>query len=317
MRRVKGLRVREGDSFSVVAPSSCIERKLLRSGEDKAKACGYYLSHTPRIFQRLRYMAGTESNRVEDLVEAMRNPETRAVWCARGGVGATRLLPALDKARFGRLLQTRRKLLIGYSDITALHAYAWQKAKLSSVHAPLMATPSWLNMKNRAVIDFFQLLAGKAELGPFSHTTRWPTKFLSSARPAEGILMGGNLSVLCALVGTPWQPSFRNGILFLEDVAEAPYRIDRMLNQMRQAGCFKGLRGIALGDLEHDVPKFYLKKTHWREVILDHFGDMKIPILKGVPAGHAPRNEALPLGIRARITRSGKLEILEQVTGRD
>ncbi len=314
MRHIKGQSLTAGNTFSVVAPSSCVERKLLIAGEKKAKQFGYYLSYTPQIFKRLRYMAGPEDVRIDDLVAAARDTETRAIWCARGGVGATRLLPYLDRMRFGSLLQKRRKLLIGYSDITALHSYAWQKAKLSSVHAPLMATPSWLNMKPKAVKDFLALLAGQVELGKKSYTCKWPTKFLSTKQSAEGVLLGGNLSVLCALVGTPWQPSFRNGLLFLEDIAEPPYRLDRMLNQMHQAGCFKGLKGLVLGDLEQDVPKFYLKKTHWREVILDHFAGMKIPILKGIPAGHGPRNEALPLGVQACITSSGKLELLEQVT---
>ncbi len=313
MRRVKSHSVHAGDMFSVVAPSSCLERKLLRQGETKVEGLDYYLTYTPRVFQRQRYMAGADQDRVRDLVEALRNPNSQAIWCARGGVGATRMLPLMDAARVGKLLERSRKLIIGYSDITAIHSYAWQTAGLTALHAPLMATPSWLNMKRPAVKDFFALIAGEAALGRHSYSTKWPTRFLSAKRSAEGIVRGGNLSVLCAMVGTPWQPNFRNSILFIEDVAEAPYRIDKMLTQMTQAGCFRGIRGLIIGDLEHDVPKAYLRKTHWREVIHDHFDGYKIPILQGLPVGHAPRNEALPFGVKMRITRSGKLELLEQV----
>lgn len=313
MQRVKCRPILPGETFSVAAPSSCLDSKLLKLGEAKILDQNYYLSFKPEILHRCRYMAGTDAERARILLATANDVNTAAIWCARGGFGATRILPLLRKNKFAAVMKRRRKLLIGYSDITALHSFVWKSAALPGVHAPLMATPSWLNMKPRAMRDFFALLAGEIALGKESPMTRWPSKFISPPREASGILLGGNLSVLCALVGTPWQPSFAGAILFLEDVGEAPYRIDRMLAQLTQAGCFRGIRGVALGDLSHDVPKLYLRRTHWREVIRDHFDGYKIPIIEGLPVGHAPRNEALPLGARMRINRAGKLELLEQI----
>ena len=174
-----------------------------------------------------------------------------------------------------------------------------------------MATPSWLNLKSRAERELFALIAGTAPLGKKSHTASWPTKHLCTAKATEGILIGGNLSVVCSLLGTPWEPNLDQAILFLEDCNEAPYRLDRMLNQLHCAGLLRRVRAIVAGDLFHEVPQELQRKVSWKQVLKDWGSELKIPVLVGLPVGHGLRNEALPLGVKARITRTGKLELLQ------
>jgi muramoyltetrapeptide carboxypeptidase len=285
----------------------------MAAGEKKLSRFGFGLVYTKQIFAEHRFFAGTDETRLANLMGELEREDTHAIWCARGGYGALRLLADLDQAETRERLRANPKLLIGYSDITALHSYFWTKASIPALHAPLMATPSWLKMKRPAAESMFEWLAGNAPLGKKSHSASWPTRHLAASAEAEGIILGGNLSVLTSLLGTPWQPNFEGALLFLEDCNEAPYRIDRMLAQLNAAGALSGLSGVLLGDLTHDVPKEMQKKVSWKQVVLDRFEPMEIPVLSGLPIGHGAKNEALPLGVRGRITRTGRLEILEQL----
>ena len=313
MQRVKPQPLPSGSFLSVVAPSSQVNAAWLREGEKKLGRFGYSLAYSKQVLASHRFWAGTDKERAQDFLDELDRTDTTGIWCARGGYGATRILEALDQAQVPDRLRANPKLLIGYSDITALHLYFWKAARVPALHAPLMATPSWLNMKKPAAEAMFRLWTGNAELGKKSHTAKWATKHLGPKREAEGILLGGNLAVLCALVGTPWQPDLTDTLLFLEDCNEAPYRIDRMLTQLHASGALRGVRGLLAGDLSQDVPLALQKKVSWKQVLQDRFSPLGIPVVIGLPVGHGKKNEALPLGIQGRITRSGKLEILEQL----
>lgn len=313
MQRVKPRVLRPGSFLSVVAPSSQVNFSWLKEGEAKLARHGYGLAYSKEILKSHRFWAGTDADRAENFLEELDRTDTDGIWCARGGYGAGRILAAFDQAQVPDRLRTNPKLLIGYSDITALHFYFWTFARVPALHAPLMATPSWLNMKRPAAETMFRLWRGEAELGKKSHSARWATRHLGTKREAEGIILGGNLAVLTSLVGTPWQPNLDEALLFLEDCNEAPYRLDRMLNQLHCAGMLRRVRGVLAGDLSHEVPPALQKKVSWKQVFMDRFGEMGIPVLTGLPVGHGKRNEALPLGIQGRITKAGKLEILEQL----
>lgn len=313
MIRIKPKPIVPGSFLSVIAPSSQINRDWLAQGEEKLRKFGLGLTYSKLIYKSHRFWAGTDAERTENFLEELEREDTVGLWCARGGYGAVRILEALDRANVPARLKNNRKLLIGYSDSTALHFYFWKSAQISALHAPLMATPSWLRMKKNDVKNLLQLISGQIELGKTSYTTKWRTKFLSAPGECEGTLLGGNLSVLCTLIGTPWLPKLEDAILFLEDCNEAPYRIDRMLNHLYTAGLLRGIRGVVLGDMQHDVPKELQKKVSWKQVVADRFSDAGVPVLIGAPLGHGLKNEALPFGIHARITREGKLELLEQL----
>ena len=300
-------------SISLVAPSSAVDPVLLKKGEKKILRQGYELHYEKNdILARHRYFAGQAKLRAQALVNSVKDSRTSIVWCARGGYGAAELLPFLDKLRLSFHMRKRRKIFLGYSDVSILHGYFLEKARIACLHAPLLATPHWLLCRGREEKFLFSVLEGKMNLGKNSNSCSWPTRHLLQAREEEGILKGGNLSVLCSLIGTPWQLSFKNSILFLEDCGEAPYRLDRMLLQLFMAGSFQGLRAVVLGDLSYGV-KEKNRILSWKEVFRSRFSPMNIPVITGVPVGHTKRNEALPLGVRVRITRQGKLEFLEQL----
>lgn len=317
MRRISAPAVRPGSLIGIAAPATCIEKKLLLKGCEKLTSWGYGVRFDERILQRQRSFAGSDHVRASVLDHLVDSKSVRAIWCARGGYGVTRILNLLDDHRIAARMKKNPKLLIGYSDITALHLYFYQKIGLKSLHAPVLATKKWLSLPASQEILLEKILAGMMDLGRKSHTARWRTSWIKGhGRPhaVEGILLGGNLCLLANLAGTKWQPNLHGAILFIEDCGEAPYRIDRMLTQMRNSGMLDGVRAVVAGDLTADVVlQKGEKKTAWKDVLEDRLCARGIPVITGAPVGHGARNEPLPLGVKARITKAGRLEILEQV----
>jgi len=319
MHRISAEAIEPGSHIGIAAPSTVIEKDFLIRGSEKLASWGFTVSFDERVLRKHRSFAGNDLDRAEVLKNLVCDSAVRAIWCARGGYGVTRILSLLDKMKIPALMAQDPKLLIGYSDITALHLYFYQSIGLKSLHAPLMATPTWMKISSSRARLLCKILAGKMLLGAKSHSTRWPTKWLSAPKlkgktAMEGIVLGGNLTLIANLAGTKWQPSLRGAILFIEDCGEAPYRIDRMLTQIRNAGMLDGVRAVICGDLTADVSlKYGEKRTAWKEVLQDCLASHGIPVLIGAPVGHGKQNEPLPLGVRTRITRAGKLEFLEQV----
>jgi muramoyltetrapeptide carboxypeptidase len=218
--------------------------------------------------------------RLEELQSAVDDPELDAIMAARGGYGATRLLDALDL----RSLKARPKLLIGFSDITALHA-VWSRAGLGSIHGPMAAAVGRVGDAELArVIEaiegrYVRELTGLRAIAPGR---------------ACGPLAGGNLAVLCALLGTPYMPDLSGAVLLLEDVGERPYRVDRMLTSLRQSGALRDVAGILLGAFTHAEPGSDGMTID--DVLVDRLASLGVPVLAGAPIGHIDRNEPVPLG---------------------
>jgi muramoyltetrapeptide carboxypeptidase len=248
------------------------------------------------------------------LLRLLRDPSVGTIWCARGGYGSTRLLQRLDKGGAPKLMARDPKLLLGYSDVTGLHLYFYHHLKMPSVHCPMPANHSWQRMPPRVDKILQQILKGQLPLGNASHTAKWKLKLLhGTGKRAEGVILGGNLTLLVNMIGTPWQPDLKGALLFIEDIGEAPYRVDRMLAHLENAGMLKGLRGVLLGDFEKDVVyREPAERRYWKEIFLERFGHLNIPVLTGLPVGHGKRNEPLPLGVKAEITANGRLLLLEQ-----
>ncbi|CBN55866.1 MULTISPECIES: S66 peptidase family protein [Kamptonema] len=316
--------LQRGDLLRVIAPSGCLrEFKAFDKGVEIWRSHGYRVELTPGFDSRWGYLAGTDDTRLDQLTDALKDAECRAILCARGGYGSTRLLELLSRGTLergsrgageqgsgGAEEQRSRealpitnyqlpitnyqlpitKWLIGFSDITAL---LWSQAHLGiwGVHGPLLTTlasePDW------SVERLFDLVEGRA-LKPLQG------KGWGGGR-ATGVLLPANLTVATHLLGTPYQPNLTNAILAFEDVTEAPYRIDRMLTQWRMMGAFSGVRGIALGRFSRceatpDILSFTVE-----EVLRDRLADLNIPIVSDLPFGHDGPNAALPVGIPAEL----------------
>ncbi len=248
---------------------------------------GYRCRVYPGCHLNTGYLAGSDAARLADLHAALADPEVAALHALRGGYGCMRLLDGIDTA----LVSAQRKLLIGYSDITALHAL-WCRAGAPCLHAPMPASDLLLPGREADAQALFALLHQGVRAGQV-----WaPALDASGLRvpgTAEGLLAGGNLSLVAALLGTPWAWALDGAILFLEDINEEPYRVDRLLTQLRLAGVLDAAAGFVLGSFtEGGSPDGVLRQM---------LGGLGKPVLGGWPAGHGTPNQALPLGRRVRV----------------
>jgi muramoyltetrapeptide carboxypeptidase len=246
----------------------------------------------PHALAREGYFAGTDALRAQDLRWAIDDPRIDGIWCLRGGYGAARLLPTLSPDA----IRARPKTLLGYSDITALHA-AWQHAGVMSFHAPTarsVLTPFTRTSLVQTVV------AGGDGCGAA------PDSQVLRAGRATGRLAGGNLSLIASLCGTPWAVDFRDAIIVLEDINEATYRIDRMLTQLRLAGAFDESVAIAFGHCTDCVENTDDGEKTLDAVVREYAITLGIPALLGIPLGHIADQWTIPLGALATLDTDSK-----------
>lgn len=311
---------------AVVACSSQVPQAELDAGIAQLKALGFGVTLYPQARTRHFTYAGTDEERAAALFDAAMNPRFQIVWCARGGYGATRILPLLDRFQQERGIPPR-KLLIGYSDVTALHAFVGPRWGWATLHGLMPAS-------NDFVPDAAEVLStielAKGGRPPLEwEKTRLTFLTSSAAESIEARLAGGNLTLLAAMCGTPYFPQLRGTILFLEDVGEAWYRLDRMMTQLLQAGALDGVRAMVLGnfkDCRDDVTPPTRRpgepeKPMLREPIPEDqamaeiFGSigrrMGIPVARGLPIGHGPDHWPLPLNATYRFHPDGRLQLIQ------
>ncbi len=307
--------LRTGDKVAIVSPAGPLRSpETLDRGLARLRAWGLEPMVLPHAQDAARYLAGSDAARAADLQAALADAELRAVFATRGGYGCTRLLDRLDFAPLAR----DPKPIVGYSDLTALLAAAWRKVGLVGFHGPMVATVDSMAME--AACERLQRdLLFRAETPPLpadgdqvAHAIR--------AGVAEGRLLGGNLALVTALIGTPWEIDFSGAVVFLEDTGEEPYRLDRMLTQLLATGAFARAAGVALGDFHVDDTPLGSESAEVVEVLHERLGGLRIPVGRGFPFGHRPRSWTLPFGAMARLrcpdlARPARLELLEPAVG--
>ncbi len=269
-----------GSRIAVVAPSGPVPRERFLTGAARLRD-RYSLIYSERLFTHTGFLAGDDAERLAELQAALRDPTVDAVWCARGGYGLMRILPALDLSGFGR----SPKLLIGFSDVTALHAWAALR-DLPSVHGPVITHLS--DLPEEDIDAMIALLEGAAP----SHQLAGLTPLVSGW--ATGRVIGGNLEIVTRLLGTPYSFDPKGALLVLEEVGERPYRVDRQLTQLQLAGWWSALVGIVVGDFHQCGDASSSPSV--REVLAERLGSLTIPVALGAPVGHGARNRAFPLG---------------------
>ncbi len=300
--------LKRGDCIGLVSPASRIaDPTRVERAVRYLEGCGYRTIIGPNALNLHGYLAGTDAERAADIHGMFSNPDVKAIFCIRGGYGTPRLLPYLDY----RLIRENPKIFVGYSDITALHLAFWKKAELVSFHGSMAGVDMFEPMDPFTEELFWRLLTTRSRIGAISFPEPHPTPLVGGK--ATGRLLGGNLALVTAILGTVYAPRFDGALLYLEDIGEDPYRVDRMLTQLRGAGILTKAAGTMIGHFTDCVPKDPSAPSFTTdEVIREYLAAAGRPALLGVPFGHEKRNLPIPVGLRARIdTAKGSVEYLE------
>lgn len=295
--------LRPGDTVGIIAPAGPVqERYAVSPALDMLESWGFRVRLDNRIFDSFRYLAGQDADRAEELMHSFEDPSIRAIIALRGGFGCARLIHLLDERR----LRHKCKLFMGFSDLTTLHVYFRRRFGWVTIHGPMAATMSCDSLSPEAEKHLLSLWTDPQYLPTLSFAQ------LESWAPgaAEGRLAGGCLSILNATLGTSYEFKSEGKILFLEDCGEAPYRLDRLITQLRLAGKLDEVAGILLGSFRDCEPEEggYSSK----DVLRDLLSTLGVPVLAGFPGGHGEENWALPLGAKLRLDADRKfIQFLE------
>ncbi|MDG5747770.1 LD-carboxypeptidase [Qipengyuania sp. XHP0207] len=307
----KAPRLRIGDTVGLVAPASAL---TLPWELDRAQHWISGMGLEPKLGRHVReqdgYLAGTDVQRAEDYMAMVADPQVRGIFAIRGGWGGARILPLLEWG----MIRANPKLLIGYSDTTALHLAIAARAGFPTIHGPNAASrwerESWDSLWRLAFAADTPVLAGAAAEQASGRTGR-----TISSGTAQGRLLGGNLTILSTLMGTPYLPDFDRAVLFLEDVNEDVYRVDRMLQQLRLAGVLGKLAGVAFGQCTRCNPEENSEAGFTLDTVLDHhLGSLGIPAFAGANIGHVTNQQAMPHGVRVELDADARtIRLLEPV----
>lgn len=297
---IKPKRLKTGDTVGVIAPASGATPEAFDKAIANLESLGLKWKLSKAARSTKGFLSATDKERLDDLHWAFSDANIAAVWCIRGGYGAARLLPSIDYS----LIKKNPKILVGYSDITALHLAISRQTGFVTFHGPVASSTLSDYTKKHVVNPLFNPTANyKIEISDDNKANAsrlYKTQTITPGK-GRGHLVGGNLSLLAALAGTPHGlPDLKGKILFIEDVGEAPYRIDRMLTQLRQSANLNQAAGLALGIFEDCDAKTEGTQT-LIDVVRERLGDLKVPCVYGLSFGHIRDQFTLPVGIDAEL----------------
>jgi muramoyltetrapeptide carboxypeptidase len=300
---IKPDRLIAGDTIGIIAPASAPpDPKNIDLSVAVLDRLGFKVKLASNARKRWGFLAGSDRDRAADLMRMFSDSKVKAIVCVRGGYGTARLLPRLDY----RVIRRNPKIFVGYSDITSLHCAFLVEADLISFHGPMLNSDFIKkDFPDFTLESFLKTLMKPSPPGSICRGYKKKTVSILRRGKVSAQLIGGNLSLLCASLGTPWQPSFKNKILFFEDLDEVPYRFDRMLTQLLNAGLLQRVAGVAIGvNANCGDPKAKGAKEY-RQTLEDVFKErllpLKVPLITGLPFGHIPLNATLPVGVRATL----------------
>lgn len=310
---IKPKKLKKGDTIGLVAPGFAIAEDVLQTALDLLGKMGFKTHHTPQILGNHGYFSAADAERARDLNEMFADPRIDGILCARGGYGCTRILHLLDYP----MIESNPKALIGFSDITALLQAVHKQTGLVGFHGPVGSTLEdaygrkylkkvLVKGKDSLVLKNAKLTSAEDLENPEYD------RYTISPGTGRGILAGGSLTLVASMIGTPYEIDFTDKLVFLEDVGEAPYRMDRMLTQLIHGSTFSKAAAIVFGvckdcDRGKKVDNFTL-----REVLMDRIAPLNIPSAYGMSFGHVPQNFTLPVGIRAAFDAEAmRLQLLE------
>jgi muramoyltetrapeptide carboxypeptidase len=310
MKIIKPPRLRRGDVIGLVSPASTPSaQEKIDKGVHYLEGLGYRVKIGRHVMAQYGYLAGTDEERAADLNDMLNDSSVKAVFALRGGYGTPRILDLIDYAAVRR----SPKILVGYSDITALQLSVLRKTGLVTFSGPMVSVEMWDHIDPYTEESFWQMLTSGSRVGMLRNPDDEPLIAHNKGK-ASGILVGGNFSLLASLMGTPYLPALTKAILVLEDVDEAPHRVDRMFAQMRHAGVFKKIAGLVLGKFTDCVPSDPSKPHLTTEQVLQEtITAIDCPVLSNFQYGHIAKKLTVPFGLRARLdTRTKTLNVLER-----
>lgn len=294
--------LKRGDRIGIVAPASApFDPTRYESGFEGIRKLGFEPVFAPNARKSLGFLAGTDQERADDLHTMFADPSIAGMICLRGGYGVTRILDLLD----ADLIRRNPKIFVGYSDITALNSFLLTECDMVSFYGPMIAVEFSKGPTPFTEASFLRMLTCAEPYGPIGQPEGWTLRETLQGGQAEGTLIGGCLTLLQSLIGTKYQVPLRDAILYFEDIDSEPYQSDRVLTHLLASGMMDSVRGVVVGeclDCEHiEGRSHYDNCQSFREVILERFGPLGVPILFGTPFGHGVEKATMPLGVRARI----------------
>lgn len=294
----KPARLRRGGKIGVVAPAGCLDDERLFAGVQAVRQEGFQVELAPAVHDRKGYLAGDAEKRARDLETFFCRSDLDAIFCARGGFGSIQLLPHLTER-----IQSHPKIFTGYSDVTILLNWFLQRCGMVTFHGPMVAMDFARGLTQRSRDHFWGTLTGEKWM--------WQVVVGEIIRPGkvQAEMLGGCLSVLVTTLGTPYEVDTIGKLLFLEDVGEKPYRVERMLTHLKMAGKLEKLAGLVFGDFtqcEGEGPRDI------RQIIGELFDKAPYPVVMGMPAGHGQENLTLPFGVAMALDADvGTLSLIE------
>lgn len=308
MRVVKPKKLNKGDLIGIISPASSPDESYkIEKGVSYLEKCGYKVVVGKNVGKFHGYLAGSDEERLDDLHSMFKRKDVKAIICVRGGYGSPRLLNRIDY----KIIKNNPKIFVGYSDITALQMAFYTKAGLVTFAGPMLAVDFGEEISSFTEEMFWSLVTSNKKM-----KIKLPDDeklFALKGGNATGTILGGNLALITSLLGTEYLPDMKQKILFLEDIGESPYRIDRMFNQLKLAKVFDKLSGIILGAFidcnETDLGKRTLTLG---EVVDSYFSGFKKPVVYNFPHGHLIHKLTIPLGIKLKMNATkGSIEFLE------
>lgn len=298
--------LRPGDLVRLVSPSGPTRPERVARGIALLESWGLRVELAPHAYARSGFFAGTDAERLADLNGALADPSVHGVICTRGGYGVQRIVDGLDFAA----VRANPTVVVGFSDITGLQLALWRGARLATVHGPGAA---WLDKRTGPVsADALRTALMTREQILVKREPTEETAPVSVPGTAHGTLIGGNLSLLAASVGTPDSPDLSGAILLVEEVGEPPYKVDRMLTHLRRAGMLAGLAGVVVGQFTDCADEWEVSIV---DVLRDRLGDLGVPVLGGLPIGHGYGQITVPFGVPATLDSAAGTLTVEPAVG--
>lgn len=309
MAIIKPSALKKGDVIGIIAPASppSVSEKITK-GAEYLERLGYLVKLGKNVNKVYGYLAGTDQERADDIHEMFADKSVKAIIAVRGGYGTPRLLPLLNYA----LIKRNPKILVGYSDLTGMQLAIFKKTGLVTFAGPMAGVEMWKEIDPFTEEHFWGMVTSKKKHGVMHNPDG---KIMNAFNPgtASGRLLGGNLSLITSLAGSPYIPSFKNSLLFIEEIEEECYRFDRMMNQLRITNILKDAKGIIIGELTNvkasDTTKPYLTVD---QILNDYLKPLKKPVITGLVHGHVPKKLTMPIGIRGTLNTTHGMLVFDE-----